>query len=170
MQSDILKFVFGCIHFFVRQGQAAAELKQRKGNHLKRRDGVRVKKFPASCLRTTKIASGNAAGRRGDQSVKILLDGDSFLNELTFTLFNYREAGVMGAESRVAVDREGKHPIVEVPIRTNDGGHSKQWKTTKTILKTTLQENETALTPDIAILVSRVYFLLSDVIKRLPEV
>ena len=45
-----------------------------------------------------------------------------FLNELTFTLFNYREAGVMGAESRVAVDREGKHPIVEVPIRTNDGG------------------------------------------------
>ena len=98
-----------------------------------------------------------------------------FLNELTFTLFNYREAGVMGAESRVAVDREGKHPIVEVPIRTNDGGqqikkNSKQWKTTKTILKTTLQENETALTPDIAILVSRVYFLLSDVIKRLPEV
>ena len=58
-----------------------------------------------------------------------------FLNELTFTLFNYREAGVMGAESRVAVDREGKHPIVEVPIRTNDGGQqiekiSKQWKTT----------------------------------------
>ena len=149
MQSDILKFVFGCIRFFVRQGQAAAELKQRKGNHLKRRDGVRVKKFPASCLRTTKIASGNAAGRRGDQSVKILLDGDSFLNELTFTLFNYREAGVMGAESRVAVDREGKHPIVEVPIRTNDGGqqiekNSNQWKTTRTILKTTLQEYETA--------------------------
>ena len=86
-----------------------------------------------------------------------------FLNELTFTLFNYREAGVMGAESRVAVDREGKHPIVEVPIRTNDGGqqiekNSKQWKTTRTILKTTLQE--TALTPDIAIVVSPVYFLL----------
>ena len=42
----------------------------------------------------------------------------------------------MGSQSRVAVDREGKHPIVEVPIFTN-----KEKQQTKLLFKTTTKKS-----------------------------
>ena len=54
----------------------------------------------------------------------------------------------MGAESRVAVDREGKHPIVEVPICKNK--EKQQFKkTTNTEVPQTKKNNQQRKTTNI---------------------